>query len=648
MSGIATYLEARAVWDRLAKKYSNLAPALTEEKRAHYHQRNSAPIAAQQNTSAMDDGDLKRVRIIQRHWKQLLKKDTLIFVNPNGNHDSNFNHLVNKNKIKRSFNKDKLQLLKNAIDSGDWKAEIFNDETLPQLAMSLYAAEKITPHQIYSILEYHQTKNDYAVEEIYRILDDENQFTKAALSYLLPLFNDRKNVKNPSSEELESFRLLVSALPPSERIFYVTGVGKTYLNPHTMGETLINTDGLYGRQKDDVAHRNQRQELIKQFNAQIEHVEEIIKQSELLGQQSTIEHETLLEKQEYLMYIRDWRANDNQYDEIIHLSSGAQDAIGIALFGENNFVRPMSRLGGQSLEDIEHGVRHDARYTATQYPETKPYRDGLHSFHNITPLEASGHDKQHATVMSTIPTHLRQGLLRLVDVTREYTKLKWSKEIWSWAEIDYLFAFRNNKTLAAPTTIKESTELFCDILIFGGDVRNKNYGTELTPVAALTYLDMIKNKGKWRQIGINPNDLVSGLKTHFTNISILYPFIANDAPNIQMFKCLLYSELLKNDANKETLPKRINQYISHLDAKKIDISKMPRENTIVMTYDGQLISPAIIKDFQVRGVQAQQSGSQSKKQIKSEKYSPTFFEGVKITPKGEKVQENAPSVVKKR
>ncbi len=50
-------------------------------------------------------------RIIQRFWKKLITKDSLVPVNLNGNHSEFFLQLVNKQKVRKGINANKLKIL---------------------------------------------------------------------------------------------------------------------------------------------------------------------------------------------------------------------------------------------------------------------------------------------------------------------------------------------------------------------------------------------------------------------------------------------------------------------------------------------------------------------------------------------------------
>ncbi|MDP3704579.1 MAG: hypothetical protein Q8R24_01550 [Legionellaceae bacterium] len=533
-SKIQSEQDAQEVWNRFHRKHTNLYEVV--EKKA----------VLRSNDTYLDEKRVNAsVASIQRWWKNVRSHDTLIPINLKGNHHSAFTHLVNNQNIKRSLHAVKQEELLHAMHSGNWNASIFQEETLPQLAMSLFASKKITQQQIYSILERHQISKDYPIIANVAILDDDNQFTKDAVELLLPTISNRKLLRALSAEQKEEFRLLVLSSPKSEQYFYITDLCKQSTIVETLGRSMMNMDAIYLTQ-------------------------------------------------------------DNH---ILHLSSGARDALGIARFGEDEYVRAMPRLGIQTKEDIEDGVRKRARYAAMHYPGSKPYGDKLHGWAGVDGMEATSHDIYHSNVMSTTPKIILKSLWRCVDIVRESTQLTWSKEIWEWIDFEFKYSFNNHKKLDhADMNEQKTTELFCDILSYGtagngpagrrkrqGGYLNAGQKAELTLLGTLIYLDMIKNKSKWSELKINPNYLLSPFKEHFQHLNAIYPDIKNDSAEIQWAKCLLYVGLMGEPRDIDT-EKQCFAVFSILDRKQsfsekqFRIEKTKGINTINLMYQGEILS----------------------------------------------------------
>lgn len=541
--------EAKEVWKRIEAKYAGLVPETSAYLRAAY----SKKITSDDFKKELSNEDLESVKSLQRWWKKRRNEDTLVSVRskgnypkdkePKGNYPDGLHHLVNQQKIKRSLNRKKLRSLANAVHFGDWDDSIFQDQTIPQLAMSLYASSQITQQQIYSILERHQIKKSLQIKKTYPILDKNNQFTPDAKHYLTRFFKYRWHLKTLSEEQIEDFRLLISTLPISERVFYTTDLGS--VERYSLGNRLVALDSVY-----------------------------------------------------------------MQDNELIHLTSGARDALGIARFGENEYVRPMLRLGMQTVHDIEHGVRKQARYTAIAYPNTKAYADELHGWQNVTAFEATSHDFYHMNIMSTIPKNLLRGLWRLVDITRKNTGMKMSKEIWDWIDAEYNLTFHNHRHLNTDNlNEKQTTELFCNILRYATSGKTGRGGALVkrqnaffphnrwspNPLGIIAYLDMLKNPDKWSEMGINPDYLISPFKQHLAAIRDIYPQIENNSFKIQMVKCLM--RLTMGSQVKygtldlvDEFTTEIEQKISIKKIKKAEETSQNPANTIQFTYDGTEIS----------------------------------------------------------
>ncbi len=593
--------DAKQVWERIEKKYTGLGPETSTKLRDAYSKKidpKDLPENFEEKLSKLSTENFESIEHIKRRWKNLRNQDTLVSVRskgnypndndqePKGNYPDGLHHLVNKQKIKRSLNRKKLSSLLQAIRSGNWDDMIFEDKTIPQLAMSLYAASQITQQQIYSILEHHQVKKELTINKTYPILDENNQFTPEAMKYLNNIFKNRRYLKPLSDEQIEEFRLLISTLPSSERVLYTTDLGS--VAKFSLGNQLVKVDSVYMHD-----------------------------------------------------------------DELIHLTSGARDALGIARFGENEYVRPMLRLGQQTVHDIEHGVKKQARYTAISYPETKAYSDGLHNWQNVTPFEATSHDFYHMNVMSSIPKNLLCGLWRFIDLTREQTKINMSAEIWDWIDADYNFTFHKNARLKSPNINDntETTELFCNILLHklrkkdrqaGALVQRNNtffYHDQWSPtiLGIIFYLDLIKNQDKWLEMGIDPNALTSPFKEHLAAIRAIYPEIKNNSFKIQLVKCLMQLQMKHKLTQNmlQTIDARageIEEKISIKKIKKADATDKNPANTIQFTYDNAEISCAKIYNDLKHFHQQKKANNSKKPDNEKERFKHAFDEWSKENP----------------
>ncbi|HVT62195.1 MAG TPA: hypothetical protein VHD33_01745 [Legionellaceae bacterium] len=517
--------EANAVWERFKQKYSNLGVGISDERKKHY-----------QKTSqhfSFDVNGIRLAKLLQRRWQKNRSTDTLWRVNPNGHHNSAFNHFVNQQKIKRSMNSVKLAQLSSALALGDWSAVIFHDKTLPELALSLFAAEKISDQQLFTILERAQIIKDFPLRAIYSILDDKQQFTLEAQKLLFQTIQTLKRFKPLTEAQQEQFRWLISTLLISEQMFYITDAGRlavyeplfqTYILPTlSLGATIIRYDCLY-----------------------------LTKEGALL-----------------------------------HLSSGVRDALDLVRFGEEEYVRHLPRLGMQSKADIEYGIINLARYSALNYPETVSYPERIHEYTDSLALEVMSHDQYHATTLSALPKIVLRGMRRLVEVTRDISGLEWSYEIWSLIDADYHLPrdFQANTQAAI-------THLFCEILrrtqAKFSSFTKRNYGEkgsgwQLTVLLVIFYLDMLTAPREWLEFNISAEHLSPDFKTPFKIIQDIYPLLTQNDIKMQILKSYLYVEYL--NAQEESAFHSISRILDkqeYLIVKGLNISKRRQSNEHVL------------------------------------------------------------------
>ncbi len=453
----------------------------------------------------------------------------------------------------------KSQILKQALEQGNWELINFNDETMPQIALSLYQTQQITYHQLCTLLERRQTLNNFQLLNTYPILDENNEFTVEARQILLPALNQSRHLKELTKEQELELKELVATLPLSERFFYTTSIGKFKDNEE---ESLGN-----GMIANDIC-------------------------ALLINQDS---------------------------EQMIHTSTGLFDAHGLVRFGLDEYIRPLYRFGTQDINDIESGVRQYARLAALCYPNTKAFDEHIHDYDNVTPLEATSHDRYHAFLMSAVPKPILHAFWRIVDVVRSNTKNKWSKEIWTFIDCEMLHCIATH-TLRKSTKMsdQEMTELFCHSIIKGSGVITKYsfllYKNEITPVFITLILDMYRNPHIWAEYSINPKYFTAKFKEFYATIGEIYSHIKDDDYNIQLFKCQLYFAHL--DLHGKTEPKLFTNLLDIINKNRANVSsqltlqkvkaqdkEFPpyKRNTVYLSYAGekepQKIYQALIKEF---------------------------------------------------
>lgn len=476
---------------------------------------------------------------------------------------SEFKYFLAKKTIKTLLNLQdtKLKQLETAMREGDWGNAIFQDEQLHFLAFTLCQSKRITQQQLYTILERAEVTKDFQLQETYPILDENGQFTTHAEEILLPQLSRQKPEPYPSQglltdAERESFRLLIAQLPKSEQVFYTTDRGR------------------YAKSDSEKPEKGYLGEALAQLDA---------------------------------AYIGE------KY--ITHLSFGVRDAMGIARYGADEYIRAIPRLGIQAIDDIEYAVRHKVRPAAIAYPGTVPYPENIHDYPEVIDYEATTHDFGHSIIMSTIPKYMLAGIHRFIDISRETLGYKWSKEIWTWTDCDFLYLLKHaeerRQATQPGTSLEIKTQLFCQLLNDGtiSAPTSRGYVSEMNPVGIGIFLDMIKNKEAWLKLNINPDSLIAPFKDSYEKIKTFYEkyhtqLENNDSKlNIFIFQCLF---ILKNK-NAEALFEPLLAYINHNKeeiSKKIKFKKVMKKeadppesvNTIYAEFDSGKLTYDLMKD----------------------------------------------------
>lgn len=514
---------AKKVWEEFDRKFPN-KPALSPEIKKWHDLRLSedkkdenedifseiqlSKIKQIQERKFTDEEILK-IKKIQRHRMKRVLKDTLVPVDAKGNHETDFQEFVHGQKIRKSLGKFKLIRLFSALDKGNWKDSIFEDPLLPQLSASLFASGKITQQQNATILERVQNLKDSEHIQTFPILDDKGEFTHEAKTILIPSFHFRL-FSALNAEQLNEFKLLIAARPKSEQMFYIT--------------------------KGDMYAQEMKTKEEK-------------KQAPSLG--------SVLIK----LAAINQTGEDNNLN-LLHLSAGARDALGIARFGLRNYVKMFPSLGPKNINEIEAGVRKQKRWGALSYPETVPWED-IHEYKNVTNLEATYHDIYHSNIMSTFSKEMQECFLLLVEAVRGVTgtnlKTIWSKEIWDWIDCEFSLFLKENKYIPTEKfrkntlSITESTQLFIDALLSGSRKKDpkKNYLVAniedieyITPLGTIFLLDILQNENKWKEknIDLNKLDKKNPIKKFYQEIKEIYKKynMKQDNPQIQILKIIFY------------------------------------------------------------------------------------------------------------
>ncbi|QLZ70626.1 hypothetical protein FOLKNPGA_03440 [Legionella sp. PC1000] len=400
-------------------------------------------------------------------------------------------YVTEEHRIEKSLNMKQIKHLRKLIDNGlnnlnpelnekpfQELEQLLKDPDFPQIVFglfdSIYSAGLQT-QQLLTLLELYQAQKkrvytdehglEVASEQphitaIYRILNDEGDFTEEAKKYLLPSLTRKEGSSGfmmkpiEDNETYDQFKLLVSQLPASEQIFYST------VFPQEPGLT----HNVVG--------------------------EKALAKIEEFGPLSQVEKKFI------------------EFPLIIP-SCGARNAIGILRYGINDYMPVIPQFGIKSMADIEQGLRtYRGRLAYLFYPHT-PDPGNVHGSARDTYVGIFAHDQYHSDIISSIPQYARDGLLRCVNIIRDQTEMNWSNEIWIWVDADFRyfktkqFDPQSANSVAHFCSMLDSVQLpFSNLAPYGQIMREK---TGISPVGILVMMDMINNKDQWVEIGINPD-----------------------------------------------------------------------------------------------------------------------------------------------
>lgn len=487
---IMFYDVAKEVWDRFFLKHRTALQATTGYRSSNSHtllnparpkpstqKKKTNPFT--QTAHAMD-----AIVKLQQRWREILYKNGVkVPLRTGKKDDPEFTFFLNNQHIKKSLNQYGLSTLAEALHSGnwyvwlvgghdgDWNQDVFNDPELPYLAITLYQRKVITEQQFYTLMEWSNICAEFKPKGVYAILDENLQFTSAAIKYLFPYLK-LSIYTDLAEKQKESLRNLIATLPRSEQILYLTEPGK-YATPESISS---------------------------------------------------------LEKA--LMSIGKIRLDETSQN-LIHFSVGVKDAIGIVQYGLDNYVRPNNRLAKLDISDIETSVNMEQRPVSTNYPGVKAY-DKIHGVQDPSIVFAIAHDEAHADTMSHIPLNMRGAIKRFALVTRKTAGFERSKEIWTWIDCEFhrfiSAALPSEEHLIAKYgTPREKMDLFCKLLQDGTFTDpNSSYAylinTEklLSTAGIMIFHDFFVNRSEWLKLGIEPELFTGELATHYEKIKKLY------------------------------------------------------------------------------------------------------------------------------
>ena len=329
-----------------------------------------------------------------------------------------------------------------------------------------FSTEQLTSDQVITLLDWRAMMLEFAEVKIVPLLDSFGQLTEDAIRFFT--FN------NIDNKELDQLTTSIKLLPQSEQCLF---------------SLTDNTD------LDSTSNLRTLAEGLKLIHS----IVTPIGRSNQGGPRPQISDGIELPP--------DGIVNSQPLVTFITLTAGIRTILTQRLFGlDAKSIYP--RLGEMGIDDIDRSMRSKGRYIELDFPGIK--KTG--SFHNIKAKSfyLSLHDELHRQLTSSIPNPCYEALFSAIDVVREKTGIRWSKEIWNATDCEvseFLFldkAQRNNKSIES---VSNQFKRLIDASILS---ENRLVGlfsdNPLLETNWILMIDMFFRKDFWLTKGIDPNE----------------------------------------------------------------------------------------------------------------------------------------------
>lgn len=242
---------------------------------------------------------------------------------------------------------------------------------------------------------------------------------------------------------------------------------------------------------------------------------------------------------------------------ILILSTGAEDALGIVRFGVEHHAMARSRLGIQTLADIEEATDNGFRPAATYFPGTRPFKADkpLHGHSSVSYYIARRHDVYHANILSKTPLAIRSALSQLKNAIRKLlgNDKAQSSEIWCYT--DHESTTIRHEYYANLDEMKFSPERLTQLL--GGILKETSIHPEnfyssgayfimadksLSAPGAALFIDMMRHRDRW-PAEIVPEKLPAPFAEYYQAIKENWEAIKDDNFNLMVLNCQIYGAL---------------------------------------------------------------------------------------------------------
>jgi hypothetical protein len=208
-------------------------------------------------------------------------------------------------------------------------------------------------------------------------------------------------------------------------------------------------------------------------------------------------------------------------------------------------VVPVRGMAGElDTIHVERSGNHRLRPGAVTFNKVKK-NEKIHGM-EACPYSAAEHDRYHSYHITRMGFRVYQALLFIKDLSRSellqycvnlkernYEDLS---SIATWALTDGELAYFNNLDCVKKSEFLQDAEIFCEAL----------ESDKVTDLGIVTFIDMAKNKEKWKFFAFDPENLIVKYKRHFEIAKDLLPYLRqNDSKyNIILFR--MYLELGKD------------------------------------------------------------------------------------------------------
>lgn len=467
--------EARHIVQSYTAKLSQIAQLCDEENIKKTKTLKSLLQSPVENNVYQGEKFTDAARKLQRAWRARNASHTLRTLNLKGNHAPEVNLFVNNQAILMHPNRAKQETLLDAYRNKHWTHEIFIDPGFQELALGLFARDKLkaTEFETLLILSYARKSMDESVKrkpvgslpiQFFSILDSNHQFTEEANALIIPNLKNFKRITFDDTR-IENLRLLCQAffeIYPSENMFGMVASNDLLRDP-------LNTT------------------FFKDFEITMYHPDTRLKLSEV---KNSLKTRPVLEK---LFY-----------------SCTLHDALKLSWSTVQNVFPLRSVAGFLSKSDIEKYTTKGFRPSDVSFNNV-PRDDKIHGVNLLHDFTRREHDEYHSIKMSLAGHDFLKITNRFKKIVRDllaYSSLNSEQSLHIWKLIDAEFAYFYKP-------LNEPLETLFDNVFSYKNIRfDDNFSDDfisndgLLDIAIALFIDMQINNNIWKtELNFNPENM---------------------------------------------------------------------------------------------------------------------------------------------